>query len=54
MFLKKVSHHVTSKVYEYVPMQDFSESWGDKKLYEKYKLTKDEIAFIESLVRSLN
>ena len=54
MFLKKVSHHVTSKVYEYVPMQDFSESWNDKKLYEKYKLTKDEIAFIESLVRSLN
>jgi len=35
----------------FVPMQDFSESWTDEKLYAKYGLTKDEITFIESMVR---
>jgi site-specific DNA-methyltransferase (adenine-specific) len=34
-------------------MQDFSESWTDEKLYKKYKLTKDEIGFIESMVRPM-
>ncbi len=54
MFLKKVSHHVTAKVYDYVPMQDFSEEWTDAKLYKKYKLTSEEVAFIESLIRPMD
>ena len=37
----------------FVPMQDFSESWTDEKLYKKYKLTKEEIGFIESMIRSM-
>ena len=37
MFLKKVSHHVVSKVYGFIPIQDFSKPWTDKELYEKYK-----------------
>jgi site-specific DNA-methyltransferase (adenine-specific) len=32
-----------------VPMQDYDESWTDEKLYKKYGLTNDEIAFIETL-----
>jgi site-specific DNA-methyltransferase (adenine-specific) len=32
-------------------MQDFSEPWTDNKLYQKYSLTADEIAFIEKMVR---
>jgi len=35
-------------------MQDFSESWTDEKLYRKYKLTKEEIEFIESMIRPMN
>lgn len=60
MFLKKVSHHVTSKVYEFVPMQDFSSNseidWNksvpdiDKQLYTKYGLSDDEITFIETMI----
>jgi len=46
----KPSQDATSKVYAFVPMQDFNESWTDEKLYKKYKLTKGEIAFIESMV----
>lgn len=53
LFLKKVSQHVTSKVYEYIPMQDFSEVWTDKKLYKKYNLDQKEIEFIESSIKSI-
>ena len=53
MFLKKVSHHVVSKVYQFVPLQDFSHPWTDEKLYEKYGLSEDEIAFIESMIKPM-
>jgi site-specific DNA-methyltransferase (adenine-specific) len=53
MFLKKISHHVTAKVYQYIPIQDFTESWTDEKLYAKYGLTEEEVAFIESMVRPM-
>jgi site-specific DNA-methyltransferase (adenine-specific) len=36
-----------------VPNQDFSEPWDDAKLYKKYKLDKEEIDFIESMVRPM-
>ncbi len=39
--------------FAFVPMQDFSKSWTDDELYKKYKLTKDEIAFIESMIRPM-
>jgi site-specific DNA-methyltransferase (adenine-specific) len=35
-------------------MQDFTESWTDEKLYKKYGLTKDEIAFIDSMIRPMD
>ncbi|HOE64291.1 MAG TPA: Eco57I restriction-modification methylase domain-containing protein [Candidatus Sumerlaeota bacterium] len=53
VLLNKPTQHATSKVYSLVPIQDFSESWTDEKLYKKYKLTKAEIAFIESMVRPM-
>lgn len=40
-------------VYEFVPMQDFSKSWTDEELYQKYGLSEDEIAFIEKMVRPM-
>lgn len=51
MGLKKVTQDATSKVYQFIPVQDFSKSWTDKELYEKYNLNKEEIEFIESMVR---
>lgn len=53
MFLKKISHHVTAKVYELVPLQDFSKSWTDEQLYKKYGLSDEEVAFIEATIRSM-
>ena len=53
VLLRKSSQHVTRGVYDFVPLQDFSEEWTDKKLYKKYGITKDEIAFIESMIRPM-
>lgn len=54
VLLKKPTQHATSKVYDFVPMQDFNEPWTDEKLYAKYGLTTDEIAFIESMIRPMD
>jgi site-specific DNA-methyltransferase (adenine-specific) len=52
--LHKPSQNTTRKVYTFVPVQDFSESWSDEKLYEKYELTRSEIEFIEKIVRPMD
>ena len=51
MLLHKPSQDATKSVYTFVPMQDFSQSWTDEKLYEKYQITAHEIEFIESMIR---
>ena len=53
LLLRKPSQHVTRNVYNFIPLQDFSKSWTDDELYNKYKLTNDEINFIESMVKSM-
>lgn len=52
--LKKPSQHATSKVYSFVPIQDFSKPWTDEELYAKYGLTEDEIGFIESMIKPMD
>ena len=54
VLLNKPTQHATSKVYAFVPIQDFSESWTDEKLYKKYNLTEEEISFIESMIRPMD
>ena len=51
--IKKKTQNGPRQIYQLVPMQDFSESWTDEKLYKKYKLTKEEIEFIESMIRPM-
>ncbi|MEW6713804.1 MAG: Eco57I restriction-modification methylase domain-containing protein [Nitrospirota bacterium] len=53
VLLNKPTQHATSKVYEFVPIQNFKEEWTDEKLYKKYGLSKEEIAFVESMVRPM-
>jgi site-specific DNA-methyltransferase (adenine-specific) len=52
--LLSFSQDITRERFAYVPMQDFSEPWTDEKLYKKYGLTPDEIAFIESMIRPMD
>jgi site-specific DNA-methyltransferase (adenine-specific) len=49
--LLSFSQDITRERFLYVPIQDFTEPWTDKKLYKKYGLAQDEIAFIESMIR---
>jgi site-specific DNA-methyltransferase (adenine-specific) len=51
--LKKRTQNGPRHVYQFVPVQDFSKPWTDKELYKKYKLTQDEIAFIEKMIRPM-
>lgn len=61
--LPKVSQHGTSKTYSLVPLQKFNSKsdiiWSksieeiDKQLYKKYRLTKAEISFIESMIKPM-
>lgn len=50
---KKNTQDAMRGVYSYVPIQDFSQSWTDEKLYAKYGITDEEIKFIESMVRPM-
>lgn len=63
VMLRKHTQHASRSVYTFVPMQEFSlESdidWSkscsevDQQLYKKYELTKQEISFIESMIRPM-
>jgi len=53
VLLHKPTQDATRAVYTFVPLQDFSKSWTDEKLYKKYKLTIEEITFVESLIRPM-
>lgn len=47
------SIHITKESFCFVPIQDYSEEWTDEKLYAKYGLNEEEIAFIESMIRPM-
>ncbi len=51
--LRKAAQHATKDVYAFVPDVPLNQNWTDEKLYQRYGLTKDEIAFIESTVRPM-
>ena len=52
LLLQAVSSINLSKdKFQFVPMQDFTKTWTDEMLYEKYNLTQDEIDFIESIMK---
>lgn len=47
------SQDITKDRFSFVPIQNFKVLWSDEKLYTKYCLTVDEIAFIESMIRPM-
>jgi site-specific DNA-methyltransferase (adenine-specific) len=47
------SHHIAKDAYAFVPILDMDTKWTDEKLYERYGLTEEEIAFIESKIRPM-
>jgi len=53
ILLHKPSQGTTRKVYKFVPTQDWTRTWTDEALYEKYGITDSEINFIERIVRPM-
>jgi len=51
--LRKITQHTTRESYLWVPQQSWDRKWTDGALYKKYRLNKDEIAFIESMIRPM-
>jgi hypothetical protein len=48
--LRKATQHANRDVYAFVPFVPLNQDWTDAKLYQRYGLSTDEIAFIESQV----
>ena len=44
---------VARDCFAFVPAQDFTKTWTDEVLYQKYKLDSDEIEYIDSLIRPM-
>ena len=52
--LRKITQDAFSHMYSWVPIQTWDREWNDEALYKKYKLTSEEIAYIESVIRPMN
>lgn len=50
--LRKITQHATRATYTWVPQQAWDRVWTDDELYKKYRLSKDEIAYIEASIRA--
>lgn len=48
------SHHITKESYSLVPILDMTKQWSEEKLYNRYGLTTDEIAFIDTKIRPMD
>lgn len=51
--LIKTTQNISKSCFAFVPVQDLSRPWTDVELYDKYGITDEEIAFIESMVRPM-
>ncbi|HQL50619.1 MAG TPA: Eco57I restriction-modification methylase domain-containing protein [Kiritimatiellia bacterium] len=52
--MRKATQDAAKDVYAFVPDVPLNQEWTDEKLYRRYGLTKDEIAFIESTVAPMS
>jgi site-specific DNA-methyltransferase (adenine-specific) len=52
--LRKITQDALRSTYSWVPKQTWDRQWTDQMLFEKYGLTEDEIAFIETIVRPMD
>jgi site-specific DNA-methyltransferase (adenine-specific) len=47
---RKISQDLTPSRFAFVPMLDMTRRWADSDLYKQFKLTDDEIAYIERVI----
>lgn len=51
--IRKLDQGASQGVYKYVPLVDFKEEWTDRKLYNKFGLSHEDIKFIEENVQEM-
>ena len=51
--LRKITQDALRSTYAWVPRQSWDTTWTDDLLYKKYSITKDEITFINSMIRPM-
>jgi site-specific DNA-methyltransferase (adenine-specific) len=51
--LRKITQDALRSTYTWVPQQVWTKTWTDDLLYEKYGITRSEIAYIESMIRPM-
>jgi site-specific DNA-methyltransferase (adenine-specific) len=51
--LRKYTQHLYNERFQFVPDLPMDQEWTDEMLYKKYGITKDEIAFINSMIRPM-
>lgn len=50
----KITQDAPSGVYRFVPLLDLSKAWSDSELYKLYKLTEDEIKYVDSMIKPMD
>ena len=48
--LRKITQNITRDSYRFVPQLPMNRVWTDKELFERYEISSEQIAFIESLI----
>ena len=51
--LRKITQDALRSTYRWVPQQSWDRAWTDDLLYQKYSITRSEIAYIESMIRPM-
>ena len=49
----KTTQACPQRAYRFVPIQDFSKTWTDEELYAKYKLSNQQIEYIEKKLNEM-
>ena len=53
LHLRKINQDAARHTYQWVPIQKWSQTWTDQELYKAYRLTNEEIAYIESIIKPI-
>lgn len=53
LFYNRHSLNISKESFKSIPLQDFSKPWTDEELYKKYDLNKEEIDFIENMIKPM-
>ncbi len=52
--IRKVSQDNPSDRFDFVPLLEMNQTWTDEILFKRYHFTKEEVEFIESMIRPIN